>query len=75
MKMGIRLHDDGMRRSDSFSFNRNPSKMDQRTSGLMTIKVDDREYSFTVPSSLFKYTHGLVDHPSPQWIPRPMEQR
>lgn len=69
MTMGIRLHDDGMRRSDSFKFNRNPSGQ-QRNWGTATVKVEDRSYQFTVPSSLFKYVHGIVREYPKTPIPR-----
>jgi hypothetical protein len=57
--MGIRLHDDGMRRSDDYSFNRYPA--DGRDWGTAVIKVDEKTYDCVVPSSLFKYTHGFAD--------------
>lgn len=52
----IRLHEDGMRRSDTFKINRNGD--DSRSWGKIEISVDDKTYQVVVPSSLFKYTHG-----------------
>jgi hypothetical protein len=52
----IRLHDDGMRRSDTFLLNRNGD--DVRCWGQIEITVDDKSYRVVVPSSLYKYTHG-----------------
>jgi hypothetical protein len=57
--MGIRLHEDGMRRSDSFWVNRDPS--DDRCWGTAIIKVDKATYRCVVPSSLFVFQHGRVD--------------
>ena len=54
--MGIRLHEDGMRRSDNYSFNRYPHE--GRDWGKVIFKVDDKTYECVVPSSLFKYIHG-----------------
>jgi hypothetical protein len=59
-EMSIRLHEDGMRRSDNFKFSRY-GRSEDRCWGTAIVKVDDKTYEFTVPSSLFKYTHGLVD--------------
>jgi hypothetical protein len=62
--MEIRLHEDGLRRSDSFSFYRNPGSVN-RGWGTAIMTVEDRSYSFTLPSSLFRYTHGSPDYPKP----------
>jgi hypothetical protein len=37
--------------------------------GDRVLTVEDRSYSFTLPSSLFRYTHGSPDYPKPL-IPR-----
>jgi hypothetical protein len=66
--MEIRLHEDGLRRSDAFSFYRNPGS-ENRDWGTACMTVEDRSYSFTLPSSLFRYTHGSPDYPKPP-IPR-----
>jgi hypothetical protein len=58
--MSIRLHEDGLRRSDCFKFSRNPAG-DERRWGTVKIKVDDKSYECVVPSSLFKYVHGVAD--------------
>jgi hypothetical protein len=62
--MGIRLHEDGMRRSDSFWVNRDP--IDSRCWGTAIIKVDNQTYQCVVPSSLFAYQHGQVRYPREQ---------
>lgn len=73
--MGIRLHEDGMRRSDNFSFNRDPSGEKGREWGKAVIKVDDKTYECVVPSSLFKYVHGVTDHGNAKRVPRPDSER
>jgi hypothetical protein len=55
--VSLRLHDDGMRRSDTFDIGRNGFD-DQRSWGQIEITVDGKSYRVVVPSSLFKYTHG-----------------
>ncbi len=67
----IHLHEDGLRRSDGYAFNRNPQ--DGRDWGKVTIKVEDKTYQCTVPSSLFKYVHGVTDPENAKWLPRPKE--
>lgn len=54
----IRLHDDGMRRSDTFHIGRNAA--DSRCWGRVDISVEGNTYKVAVPSSLYKYTHGHV---------------
>lgn len=56
--MDIRLHEDGMRRSDTFDLSRYPTRDDARTWGQLEVTVDDRSYRLLVPSSLYEYTHG-----------------
>jgi hypothetical protein len=58
--MSICLHEDGMRRSDCFKFNRNFSDGD-RCWGTIIIRVDDKSYECVIPSSLFRYVHGVAD--------------
>lgn len=53
----IRLHDDGMRRSDTFHLGRNGFD-GQRCWGQIEISVDGKNYRIAIPSSLYKYTHG-----------------
>ena len=60
--MSLRLHDDGMRRSDSFEFNRNPGNDNLRDWGTMVIEVGDKKWTTEMPSSLFRYVHGRADH-------------
>jgi len=49
-----------MRRSDAFHFNRYPSEKG-RGWGTAVVSVDDKTYEFSIPSSLFKYVHGITD--------------
>jgi hypothetical protein len=67
--MGIRLHQDGLRRSDDYAFNRYPAA--GRDWGKVAIKVDEKTYECVVPSSLFKYTHGVTDNGNLKRLPRP----
>jgi hypothetical protein len=57
----IRLHEDGMRRSDEFHFSRTGSADKGRDWGRVVLKVDDQTYECVVPSSLFKYAHGTTE--------------
>ena len=57
----LRLHNDGMRRSDKFDFNRNPRDDSLRDWGTMIIEIDDKKWTTIMPSSLFKYVHGVAD--------------
>lgn len=59
--MSLRLHSDGRHRSDSFEFNRNPGRDRMRDWGTMEIEVGDRQWKTTIPSSLFRYVHGVSD--------------
>jgi hypothetical protein len=54
----IRLHDDGVRRSDTFNLGRNGTSDGVRSWGQLAIRVDDRVYRIIVPSSLYKCIHG-----------------
>ena len=57
--MAIALHEDGMRRSDTFRFPRIPS--DARDWGTIRIKIADKEYERVIPSSMYNYFHGHAD--------------
>ncbi len=59
MAMGVRLHGDGLRRSDTFLANRDPN--DERCWGTAIIKVDSKNYECVVPSSLFEFMHGHLN--------------
>jgi hypothetical protein len=61
-KTSVHLHEDGMRRSDIYKFNRDSSSDMERDWGTVEVKVDDKSYSLRVPSSLFKYVHGITDN-------------
>jgi hypothetical protein len=56
--MDIRLHDDGMRRSDTFELSRYVTGDAVRTWGILEVRVDDQSYHLLIPSSVYKYTHG-----------------
>jgi hypothetical protein len=58
--MSVSREEDGFRRTDRFHLNRNPSN-DGRFWGTMVITVDGKDLPVTMPSSLFKYTHGAPD--------------
>lgn len=58
--MSITREDDGMRRTDRFRLNRNPSH-DGRFWGTLVVSVDGKDFPVVMPSSLFKYTHGEAD--------------
>jgi hypothetical protein len=55
--MGIRLHEDGMRRSDTYALGRTGFG-DRRSWGEVEITVGDRSYRTVVPSSVYEYGHG-----------------
>lgn len=59
--MSLRLHNDGMRRSDKFDFYCNPSNDSLRDWGTMIIEIDDKKWTTIMPSSLFRYVHGVAD--------------
>ena len=68
--MAIRLHEDGLRRSDDFEFNRYPEE-DGRDWGTVTVSVDDKSCACLVPSSMFKYVHGVTNHGDTRRLARP----
>lgn len=59
--MGLRLHTDGFRRSDDFKFNRFPPNKNKRSWGKAIIEVNDRKWKVLMPSSLFRYIHGIAE--------------
>lgn len=63
---GKRLHEDGMRRSDGYAFNRYPA--DGRDWGKLVIKVDDHVSECVLPSSLYKYMHGRAGYPDAKLV-------
>lgn len=63
-KVAVRLTDP-FRRVDDFKFARYPGN-DIRDWGTLTITVDDIPKSIVIPSSLFKYTHGIAGPYHPQ---------
>jgi len=59
-RMSIRLHDDDMRRSDSFKLN-GIYDGPERCWGTVVVKLDGKGYERIVPSSLFWDQHGATD--------------
>jgi hypothetical protein len=59
LPMQVRLHEDGMRRSDDFHFNR--SGPCQRGIGMFRATVGEVTVTVPIPSSLYGYTHGTAD--------------
>lgn len=57
--VGLRLHDDGYRRSDTFKFNRNPRV--GRGFLQAEVRIGSKPYRFTIPTSLTNYVHGQAD--------------
>jgi len=57
---------DPFRRVDEYSFPRYPH--DGRGWGTLTIAVDGKPTTAVIPSSLFKYTHGIAEPHHPQHI-------
>src|SRR6185503_13617687 len=60
--MSITREEDGMRRTDRFKLNRNPGN-DGRFWATLVVSVDGKEFPVVMPSSLFKYTHGMPELP------------
>jgi hypothetical protein len=58
--VNMHIHDDRLRRSDTFRFNRAGGRNDSRGWDTAEINVDDVKYTFTIPSSLSKYVHGTA---------------
>ena len=59
MPMQLRLHEDGMRRSDDFHFDR--SGPCTRAVGTFRATVGETTVVVAIPSSLYGYTHGTAD--------------
>lgn len=56
--IGVWKHEDGLRRSDRFSFSRNLLSDDSRDWGKISVRIADQELTTIVPSSVFKFGHG-----------------
>ncbi len=71
-KTSIRLHEDGMRRSEIFRFQIPNLPESWRGWGRAVVMVDDQRWECPIPSSLFQYAHGVAvpEHPQRFW-PRP----
>jgi hypothetical protein len=75
-RMGIRLHDDGIRRTDSFKLDKSYTGTERRW-GTAVVKVDGKGYECVVPSSLFWEQHGATaerDHYK-AFVPRLRERQ
>ncbi len=57
--MSLRLHEDGMRRSDTFHLSRTGNS--ERSWGAIEVQVDEKTYRAIIPSSLYQYTHGHAE--------------
>jgi hypothetical protein len=55
--MGVRLHEDGMRRSDTFWVG-DRRTLEKRRWAEVEVTVGDRSYRTVVPSSLYAFCHG-----------------
>ena len=58
-QIGARLAEDNLRRVDEYSFFRWPTE--GRDWGTLTITVDGKPKTAVIPSSLFKYVHGIAE--------------
>jgi hypothetical protein len=68
--VGIRLTD-LMRRTDDYLIRSGPEGDRGRLWGKIVVKVEEATCECAVPSSLFKYTHGITDPYHKQRMPRP----
>lgn len=68
--VGIRLTD-LLRRNDDYLLGGGPGPEKGRVWGKLVVGVEDKSYDCIVPSSLFKYTHGVTDPYHKQRLPRP----
>jgi len=59
-----------LERNDVFTLGHDESTGSGRGIGWATIHVDEKSYTFTVPSSLFKSGHGTADPENKHRIPR-----
>lgn len=66
LPMELRLHEDGMRRSDDFHFDR--SGAGTRAVGTFRATVGDHVVLVPIPSSLYAYTHGTADPYDPHRV-------
>ncbi len=57
--MMTRLHEDGLHRSDHYTFDRSDDTT--RTWGKIVVRVGESKIEIPVPSSLYGYTHGSAD--------------
>jgi hypothetical protein len=57
--MSLRIHDDGMRRSDTFNIFQ--YRNSEWSWGAIEVDVDGKTYRVVVPSSLYKYTQGHAE--------------
>ena len=60
---------DIFRRVDDYDFPRDPDAEKERDWGTLTIQVERESRSAVIPSSLFKYTHGIAEPSHPQRMP------
>lgn len=58
---GGRLRESGYYRTDEFEFGTDQSDKDTRDWATVVVTVGDRQWSVTMPSSLYKHGHGVAD--------------
>lgn len=66
--VSIRIAESGSQRIDEFKYDRNPSGEDRRDWGAVLITVGNKTSNVVVPSSLFRYVHGVSEpHHESTW--------
>lgn len=66
--MGIRVHNGGMSRSDTYRIvDKSDESDDRRSWQKVEIDVEDKTYSIMMPSSLLKNSHGTTSLESKTW--------
>jgi hypothetical protein len=68
--VGIR-RTDVFSRTDDYLLGHGPGGEKGRLWGKLVVKVDDSSYECAIPSSLFRYVHGVTDPYHKQRLPRP----
>ena len=58
---GNRLSESDSYRTDDFDFSRNPGDKETRDWGTIVVTVGDKQWKTIIPSSLFRYVHGVAD--------------
>ena len=69
--MGVRLTGSFSERTDDYRLGMGTGEDQGRLWGKVIVKMDDESYECVVPSSMFKYVHGVADPDNRQRLPRP----